>query len=105
MISGYKEGIAFYNLFDLFKNLLIILITCNSFQYSNNKNLEIIIKVNSESMWITIFLNMFLGATIQYIKIFCLKLFKTDLNINPKFIIFDIFCYVEIKLMYNPFIE
>ena len=48
---------------------------------------------------------MFSGIVVEYIKIFCLKLFKIRLNINPKFIVLDVCSYADIKLMCNPLIK
>lgn len=63
--SNFKKGIrVFFYLFDLFKDLFIILINCNSFQYNNTKNYKIIANINLESIYITILLDIFLDIII-----------------------------------------
>ena len=83
LTSDCKENmIAFFYPFDLFKSLLIIQISCNSFQDDGGKGFVTIVNVNPESMQITIFSNIFSGAIIYHIAMFYLKLFKICLNIN-----------------------
>lgn len=50
--------IAFFYLFNLFKSLLIIPISCNSFKYDGDKNLEIIVNIDPESMQVTVFFDI-----------------------------------------------
>lgn len=56
--------IAFFYLFDLFKNLLIILISYNSFEYGGDKSFGTIVNINLEFMRIIVFLNTFPNAII-----------------------------------------
>ena len=65
LTSKCRESmIAFLYLFYLFECLLVISISCNSFQHGSGKNLEIIVNVNPESMRITIFSDTSPGAVV-----------------------------------------
>lgn len=65
MINNYeKRIIAFFYLFDLFGDIIIISISCDNIQYSGNKSLKTIINNNLKYIEIIIFLNMFLDIII-----------------------------------------
>lgn len=88
----YKESkIAFFDLFNLFNCLLIILINCNSFEHDDVKSLGIIINIDLKSMQIIIFLNTSLGTIIKHIKMFYLKLFIIYFKTNSKFIVINVY--------------
>lgn len=56
-------------------------------------------------MQIVVISHKVLYRTIKLVKIFCFKLFKINLNIFLKTIIFDICNYVLIELLYYILIE
>ena len=97
--------IEYFYLFHLFKSAFIISNNNNSFQNGSDTSFKSIIKINLEFMRIIVFLDMSLDATIYYIKIFCLKLFKIYLNISLKFIVLDVYSYTDIESICNPLIK
>ena len=106
LTNDCREGmIAFLYPFDLFEGPLIMPISCNSFWHGGSKSLETIVNVDPESMRITVFSDTFPGIAVQHIEMFCLKLFKIHLNINPKFIVVDVCSCANIEPMCNPLIK
>lgn len=98
--------ITFLYLFDLFKDLLIILLRCNGFQNSgstNPTNKKPI--VDPIFMQIAIVLYHYQSRAIEFIKILRLKYFEINLNPYPEIKVFIVYGYVYIKLVYNIFID
>lgn len=65
LTSNYRKSIiAFFYLFDLFDNSLIIQMNCNGFQYGSGKKLKTTVNIDPKSMRITVFSDTFPDATV-----------------------------------------
>lgn len=79
VMNNCKKGmIMFFYLFDIFKDLFIILLNYNTFEYWGIIDfIRIPVIVNPKSIWIAVIFDNSEGGIIQLIKIFCLKFYKS----------------------------